>query len=76
MLVLVLESDGVAMENCGDHDHAVSCAFKRAAGLMAQAARALPSEEVEATLKRLVAEDAYGVRGSLAEQMREFTETG
>lgn len=72
LLMLVMESDEVAMENSGDHDHAVSCAFKRAAGLMAQAAAALPSEEVEATLKRLIAEDAYGVRGSLAEAMGEF----
>ena len=65
LLALVVESDGVAMESCGDHDHSVAYAFQRAAGLIGRAVRSLPTAEVEATLKRLLAEDAYGVRTPL-----------
>jgi hypothetical protein len=51
LLVLFFESDGVAMENCGDHDFEVTCAFERAAGLIGKAARSLPAAEVAAALE-------------------------
>jgi hypothetical protein len=72
LLALVVESDGVAMENCGDHDYSVASAFERAAGLIGRAARSLPRAEVEATLKKLVAEDADGVRVPLGEVTSAF----
>ena len=37
LLVAVFVADGVAMENCGEHDEAVSLAFHRAAELMPEA---------------------------------------
>jgi hypothetical protein len=52
LLVLFFESDGVAMENCGDHDFEVTYAFERAAGLIGKVARMLPAGEVTATLER------------------------
>ena len=67
LFVLVFESDGVAMENCGDHDFEVTRAFERAAGLIGEAARSLPAGEVTAALEPLLDDDGYGVRGALAE---------
>jgi hypothetical protein len=67
LLVLFFGSDGVAMENCGDHDCEVTCAFERAAGLIGKAARSLPAGEVTAALEPLLDDDGYGVRGALAE---------
>jgi len=69
LLVLLFESDGVAMENCGEHDFEVTCAFERAAGLMHQAARTLPRADVVTALEPLLDDDGYGVRGALAEVM-------
>ena len=69
LLVLFFESDGVAMENCGDHDFEVACAFERAAGLIGKAARSLPAGEVTAALEPLLDEDGYGMRAVLAEVM-------
>jgi hypothetical protein len=66
LLVLFFESDGVAMENCGDHDFEVTCAFERAAGLIEKAARLLPAREVTAALEPLLYDDGYGVREALA----------
>jgi len=62
LLVRFVESDGVAMENCGEHDFEVSCAFKRAAALIGRTARSLPVAPVQAAVRALLAEDAYGVR--------------
>ena len=67
LLVLFFESDGVAMEKCGDHDFEVTCAFERAAGLIGKAARSLPAGEVTAALEPLLDDDGYGVREALAE---------
>jgi hypothetical protein len=67
LMVLFFESDHQAMENCGDHDFQVSCAFERAAGLIGQAARSVPTADVTAALAPLIDEDGYGVRGALAE---------
>jgi rhodanese-related sulfurtransferase len=66
LLVRVFEADGQAMENCGDHDWEVECAFKRAAELMAEAAKAVPAAEVAAKIRALMAADGYGMRGALA----------
>jgi hypothetical protein len=66
LLVLCFESDGVAMENCGGHDFEVTCAFERAAGLIAKAARLLPAREVTSALEPLLYDDGYGVREALA----------
>lgn len=65
LLVDVFEADGVAMENCGDHDWDVQCAYQRAVEVMAVAAKALPLAVVEETIAQLMAGDAYGVRGRL-----------
>jgi hypothetical protein len=67
LLVKLFEADGLAMENCGDHDFEVSCAFERAAELIRIAAQSLPRVEVVAVLEPLLEEDGYGVRGSLPE---------
>jgi hypothetical protein len=69
VLVLFFENDGVAMENCGDHDFEVTCAFERAAGLIGKVARTLPAAEVNAALEPLLDEDGYGMRAVLAEVM-------
>ena len=34
LLVAMFEADSVAMENCGEHDWEVECAYRRAAGVM------------------------------------------
>lgn len=65
LLVRFMESDGVAMENCGEHDVEVSCSFKRAAALIGRAARSLPAAPVQAAVKALLVDDAYGVRCGL-----------
>jgi hypothetical protein len=67
LLVRVLEADGQAMENCGDHEFEVSTAFERAAELIGQAAKSMPQAEVVEALEPLIDDDGYGVRGPLAE---------
>jgi hypothetical protein len=69
LLVAVFEADGVAMENCGEHDWEVECAFRRAGDVMAKAAKVLPAALVAETVKRLMAVGAYGVRAGLARAM-------
>lgn len=66
LLVALFEADGVAMEQCGEHDWAVTCAYQRAAGVMAEAAKSLPSAEVEGSLNALIDRDGYGMRAGLA----------
>jgi hypothetical protein len=66
LLVAYFEADRRAMEQCGEHHDVVQAAFERAVGLMAVAAKAVPKDEVAAAVKRLMAEDHYGVRGELA----------
>jgi hypothetical protein len=66
LLVAVFEADGVALEHCGDHDWEVECAFERASGVMAEAAKLLPAAEVREKIEALMAGDSYGVRGALA----------
>jgi hypothetical protein len=66
LLVAMFEADHVAMENCGEHDWDVACAYKRAVGVMAEAAKHLPCAEIEERVKRLIEGDAYGVRAGLA----------
>jgi hypothetical protein len=65
LLVALFEADGVAMENCGEHDWEVTCAYKRAVGVMAEAAKSLPRAEAEESVKRLIDRDGYGMRGEL-----------
>jgi hypothetical protein len=65
LLVAVFEADGKAMENCLDHHWEGECAFERAAGVMLEAAKAVPRAEVEEKLAELMAVDSYGVRESL-----------
>jgi hypothetical protein len=65
LLVLLIERDGDAMEQCGDDHFSVETALKRAAGLVAVAAKSLQSRDVRMTLERLIAEDGYGTRASL-----------
>ena len=65
LLVLAVERDGDAMEQCGDDDFSIETAVRRAAELLAVAAKSIPTREVKAALQRLVAEDRYGTRESL-----------
>jgi hypothetical protein len=66
LLAAVFEADQVAMENCGEHDREVACAYKRAAGVMAAAAKNLPRAGVEEWVKALIEGDGYGMRADLA----------
>ncbi len=65
LLVAFFEADGRAMEECGEHDWAVACAFERAASLMREAAKGMPAAEVAATVSALMAVDEYGLRRGL-----------
>jgi hypothetical protein len=65
LLAALFEADAVAMENCGEHDWQVACAYERAAGVLVQAAQNLPRAPIEERIKKLVEEDQYGVRGLL-----------
>jgi hypothetical protein len=65
LLVAIFEADQVAMENCGEHDWEVACAYKRAVGVMAEAAKHLPRAEIEERVKGLIEGDLYGVRAGL-----------
>jgi hypothetical protein len=69
LLVAVFEADSVAMENCGEHDWEVSCAFERAAEVMAGAAKLLPAAEVAEKIEVLMAVESYGVRAMLSRVM-------
>ena len=66
LLVLLIERDGDAMEQCGDESWSVQMQLETAASLVATAMKALPRIEVKQTLERLVAEDGYGTRTPLA----------
>ena len=58
----LFEADGVAIENCGEHDWEVGCAYKRAAAVMVKAAQNLPRSFIEERVKGLVEGDEYGMR--------------
>lgn len=47
LLAALFEADGVAMENCGEHDWAVTCAYKRAVRVTAEAAKSQPRAAVD-----------------------------
>jgi hypothetical protein len=53
------------MENCGDHDWEVSCAYERAARLMDTTAKSLPRGIVAGRLRELIVNDGYGMRAVL-----------
>lgn len=65
LLVLLIERDGDAMEQCGDESWSVQMQLETAASLVATAMKTLPRIEVKQTLERLVAEDGYGTRTPL-----------
>ena len=62
LLQVLFEADGVAIENCGEHDWEVGCAYKRAAAVMVKAAQNLPRSFIEERVKGLVEGDEYGMR--------------
>ena len=66
LLVLLIERDGDAMEQCGDDSWSVQMQLEAAASLIATAMKTLPKIEVRQALERLVAEDGYGTRRPLA----------
>lgn len=66
LLVLTIERDGDAMEQCRDDGFHIEMAIERAADLLGEAARSLPDHEVKTTVQRLAAEDGYGTRTPLA----------
>jgi hypothetical protein len=65
VLVWLFEADAVAMESCGEHEWEVTCAYQRAAEVMAAAARHLPRAKVEDRVNALLKGDGYGVRSVL-----------
>lgn len=65
LLVLLIERDGDAMEQCGDDHWSVQMKLKSAAELIAKAMKSLPGRDATQTLERLVAEDRYGTRAPL-----------
>jgi len=67
LLVLLIERDGDAMEQCGDDHWSVQMKLETAAKLLAAAMKSLPGREARETLERLVAEDGYGTRRPLAD---------
>jgi hypothetical protein len=67
LLVLLIERDGDAMEQCGDDHWSVQMRLETAAKLVAAAMKSLPIREARETLERLVAEDGYGTRRPLAD---------
>jgi hypothetical protein len=66
LLVAMFEADKAAMEHCGDHGWEVVCAYKRAVGVIALAAKNLPYAEVVDGVNALIEPDEYGVRADLA----------
>jgi hypothetical protein len=76
LLVAFFEADGRAMEMCGEHHDDVQSEFKRASVLMAVAARSVPAEKKTGVVKRLVAEDHYGVRAGLVAIEKQIKDLG
>jgi hypothetical protein len=76
LLVLLIERDGDAMEQCGDHHDAVACEIERAADLIEQAISRMSSEGVLLVLKRLTATDEYGTRQPLAAVVNSLVAAG
>jgi hypothetical protein len=76
LLVLFFKADGQAMENCGDHDFEVTCAFERAAELIERAATSVPRTDVLAVLTPLLDDDGYGVREALGAVIARRSEIG
>ena len=76
LLVAVFEADGLAIENCGDHDFEVSSAFERAAELMGEAGRGMLTDEVAAAVEALMADDGYGMGRVVAEAISNRGEDG
>jgi hypothetical protein len=73
LLVLVIDRDGDAMQQCG-HDHfCVETALKRAARLLSDAAKSMPIRKVSITLRRLIAQDGYGTRCALGALVSQAT---
>jgi hypothetical protein len=66
LLVALFEADGMAMENCREHDWEVARAYQRAARVMGDAAKSLPRAAVAEAVKALMDQDVYGMRGELA----------
>jgi len=62
LLVLLIERDGDAMEQCGDDRWSVQMELGNAAELVAKTIKSLPDRDARQTLERLVAEDGYGTR--------------
>jgi hypothetical protein len=71
VLVSLFEADAVAMESCGEHDWHVESAYKRAAEVMAAAARHIPRAEIEDRIKALLQADGYAVRSVLKSVLRD-----
>jgi hypothetical protein len=65
LLAGLFEADEVAIENCGEQDWEVACAYRRAAEVMAAAARQLPPAMIEDRVKTLIEGDSYGMRAEL-----------
>jgi hypothetical protein len=65
LLVLLIERDGDAMEQCGDDHWSVQMKLETAAELVAKAMKSLPSRNARQTWEGLVAEDGYGTRAPL-----------
>jgi hypothetical protein len=74
LLAALFEADGVAMENCREHDWEAACAYQRAQKVMAEAAKSLPRAAVGEAVKALIDQDGYGMRAGLASVVPEDPE--
>lgn len=69
LLVLLIQSDGYAMESCGDHHFEVSLAIDSAIELIARVAPAIPTDVAQAALRSLAESDEYGTRSKLKDML-------
>ena len=73
LLVLLIERDGDAMEQCGDDHWSVQMKLETAAELVAKAMKSLPGRNARQTVERLVAEDGYGTRAPLTAMLAKMS---
>jgi hypothetical protein len=72
VLALVIESEGHAMQTCGEHHEAVTDAIERAGNLICSLVRLLPRFETLAILRKLATEGEYGGRRHLLDLLSEI----
>jgi len=64
---MVIESDGPALESCGDHHDAIIASFHRVIDLTIRTLPQPPPKQALTSLKNLATRDDYGTRRPLVE---------